>query len=254
MTTDHWIDTDRGKLFARAWTPPAPRTDSRAVILLFHDSLGCVDTWRDFPEQLALATRRVVIAYDRLGFGRSDPHQTMLPGVCAALNLDAIVPFGHSVGGAMAIAVAARWPERCEVVVTESAQSFIENRTLEGVRAAREIFEDPEQVARVVRRHGDKARWTLEAWIGTWLDPAFADWCLDEELRRVRCPSLALHGDDDEYGTPRHLERITRLVSGTARGVVLEGCGHIPHREQPGRVLEEVVRFLDSSDAIRPRD
>jgi pimeloyl-ACP methyl ester carboxylesterase len=27
--------------------------------------------------------------------------------------------------------------------------------------------------------------------------------------------------------------------------VILEGCGHVPHREQPARVLTEVVQFLD---------
>jgi len=29
-----------------------------ATILLVHDSLGCVDLWRDFPQHLAVATRR----------------------------------------------------------------------------------------------------------------------------------------------------------------------------------------------------
>ena len=43
-------------------------------IVLFHDSLGSVALWRDFPAVLAQATGHGVIAYDRLGFGRSDPH------------------------------------------------------------------------------------------------------------------------------------------------------------------------------------
>src|SRR4051812_5188582 len=124
--SDHRIGTDRGTLFARAWMPSDPRRDVSATILLFHDSLGCVELWRDFPERLAAATHRPVVAYDRLGFGRSDARadplplsfirdeaEAVVPLVRAALELDVLVPFGHSVGGAMAIATAARWPEHC---------------------------------------------------------------------------------------------------------------------------------------------
>lgn len=258
-TSDHRIATPRGALFARAWTPSASAAGDRPAILLFHDSLGCVDLWRDFPACLADATGRRVVAYDRLGFGQSDPHPGPLPptfvhdeaatgvaAVRAALGLDAIVAFGHSVGGGMAVAAAARLGDRCEALVTESAQSFVEDRTVDGVRAARATFAEPGQIERLERRHGAKARWVLDAWIETWLDPAFAAWTLDDDLRRVRCPTLALHGDRDEFGSARHPERIARLVRGAARVVILDDCGHVPHRDHPERVLDEVARFLAS--------
>ena len=254
---DHRFTTEKGTLFARAWVPPDLPGDTDATILLFHDSLGCVDLWRDFPEQLAAATRRSVVAYDRLGFGKSDARPgslpltfirdeaaTVVPRLREALGLDTIIPFGHSVGGAMAIATAARWPERCAAVVTESAQTFVEDRTLCGLRAAKLDFERPGQLERLARYHGVKARWVLDAWIETWLDPAFTTWRLDDDLRKVHCPTLALHGDQDEYGSVHHPERIERLTQGLSRAVVLDGCGHVPHREQPTRVLAEVSRFL----------
>ena len=218
-----------------------------------------MDLWRDFPERLSVATRRTVVAYDRLGFGRSDARAgtlpatfihdeatTVVPRLSGELGLDTMILFGHSVGGAMALATAAYWPERCAVVVTESAQSFVEDRTLAGIRAARADFEKPGQLERLARYHGPKARWVLDAWVDTWLSPAFADWCLDDSLRDVRCPTLALHGDQDEYGSLQHPERIARLTQGPSRAVILDGCGHVPHREQPTRVLDEVTRFLAS--------
>ena len=259
---DHRIDAERGTLFARAWAPTDVRRDPDATILLLHDSLGCVDLWRDFPQRLAVATHRSVVAYDRLGFGRSDAHPgrlpvtfirdeaaTVVPRVCETLGLDAIVPFGHSVGGGMAIATGARWPERCAAVVTEAAQTFVEDRTVAGLRAARSDFDRPGQLERLARYHGAKARWVLDAWIETWLSAEFADWRLDDDLRGVRCPTLALHGDRDEYGSARHPERIASLTNGPSRAVILEGCGHVPHREQPTRVLAEVATFLASLDA-----
>jgi pimeloyl-ACP methyl ester carboxylesterase len=209
-----------------------------------------------------MATGRSVVAYDRLGFGRSDAHPgplpltfirdeaaTVVPRLCETLGLDAIIPFGHSVGGGMAVATAARWPERCAALVTESAQTFVEDRTVAGLRAARLEFARPGQLERLARYHGAKARWVLNAWIETWLSPEFADWRLDDHLRAVRCPTLALHGDRDEYGSAQHPERIARLTNGPSRAVLLEGCGHVPHREQPMRVLAEVASFLASLDA-----
>jgi pimeloyl-ACP methyl ester carboxylesterase len=261
-TRDHWIHTGRGRLFARTWTPAD--AGGAAPILLCHDSLGSVELWRDFPGALARSTGRRVAAYDRLGFGRSDPHPGTLAStfvrdeaaegvapVRDALGLDRLVAFGHSVGGGMAAAAAASLGDACEALVTVSAQSFVEDRTAAGIRAAREAFRDPARVERLARHHGDKARWVLDAWTETWLAPGFAAWTLDAELREVRCPTLALHGDGDEFGSARHPERIAAGVRGPARVVILEGVGHVPHRERPARVLDEVARFLGGTGGDR---
>ena len=47
-------------------------------IVLFHESLGCIELWRDFPRKLSQITGREVIAYDRLGFGQSDVYSGLL--------------------------------------------------------------------------------------------------------------------------------------------------------------------------------
>lgn len=254
-TDDRWIETPHGRLFARRWRPATDRGD--AAIVLLHDSLGCVALWRDFPERLALATGRAVIAYDRLGFGRSDPppgrldrhfvHDEATHGfrhVREAFALERFVVFGHSVGGGMAIACAATWPEPCAALITESAQAFVEDRTVRGILDAREAFAREGQLERLARHHGDKARWVLHAWIDTWLAPDFACWNLDDALRRVTCPVLALHGEDDEYGSARHPERIAANVAGPATMHLLAGVGHVPHRERADEVLELVRDWL----------
>lgn len=264
---DHTLDTAAGRLFARVWGEPRRDPGARATFLLFHDSLGSVELWRDFPGRLATATGRAVVAYDRLGFGRSDLHpgrltldfmreeaRTSVPALIEQLGLGALVPFGHSVGGAMAVATAARFPERCAAVITESAQAFVEDRTVAGIRAAQASFVAPGQVERLARYHGDKARWVLDAWIETWLAPDFATWRLDDDLRQLRCPVLALHGDRDEYGSPAHPERIRSVPAGPARAVLLEGFGHVPHREQPEVVLTHVAEFLRELTSDSARD
>lgn len=258
---DLWIGTGRSRLFARRWLPAQTAATVRAPIVLFHDSLGCVALWRDFPEQLADATGRAVVAYDRLGFGRSDPHPghldrgfvhdeavTGFRTVREQLGFDAFVAFGHSVGGGMAIATAAAYPDACHALITEAAQAFVEDRTRTGILAAREAFAQPGQLERLAKYHGDKAAWVLGAWIDTWLADDFADWNLDDALRQVRCPALVLHGDRDEYGSTRHPERIGALIGQAATVRMLPGCGHVPHRERTEEVLALVGAWLGDRD------
>jgi pimeloyl-ACP methyl ester carboxylesterase len=260
-TDDLSVATPGGALFVRIW---GGRERCRAVppILLFHDSLGSVELWREFPAALAQSTGRPVIAYDRLGFGRSDPHPGVLPfafvrdeahssvpALRTALEIDRMVLFGHSVGGAMAVVTAARFAESTVSVITESAQSFVEERTLAAIRAAKVSFEAPGQVERLVRYHGDKAAWVLNAWTESWLRPRFATLVLDNYLRRLRCPVLAIHGDRDEFGSLAQPRRIAALAATHTETVILEDTGHVPHREKPDLVLRAVSTFLDTGAA-----
>ena len=251
---DAWIAHPRGQLFARSWASEAERG---APIMLLHDSLGCVELWRDFPALLAAATSRRVIAYDRLGFGRSDARvgrpskdfvaeeaTTILPALRAQLAIDRFVAVGHSVGGGMAVEIAAHEPADCEALVTMAAQAFVEDRTIAGLRVAQAQFRDPAQVERLARYHGDKAAWALDAWLGRWLDPAFAAWSLANTLPRVVCPTLAIHGEQDEYGSVAHPQRIAGGVGGPARVEILPGVGHVPQREKPVLVVRLVADFL----------
>ena len=232
-------------------------------IVLLHDSLGAIELWRNFPAQLAAGTGHPVIAYDRLGFGSSDSHPSrlgrdfirdeahafLLP-LMNHLEVQKSILFGHSVGGGMALSAAAQFPDRIAAVITESAQAFVEDRTLEGIRAAKKNFADPAQVARLAKYHGNdlnKAQWVLDAWIETWLAPEFAGWSLEDDLRKLQCPVLAMHGDLDEFGSERHPKMIASLPSafaGQGECVMFEGCGHVPHREKPELVLETVMAFL----------
>lgn len=252
--TDSFVPVPGGSIFVRQWRGPH---SAGAPLVLLHDSLGSVELWRDFPALLAEASNRNVFAYDRLGFGQSTQRtdrpsfefidkeaERFFPAVRAALGLERFALFGHSVGGAMAIRIAASLGESCEAVITESAQCFVEPRTLEGIRVAQTAFEDPAQRQKLAKWHGERTQWVLDAWIKVWLAPEFADWSLDPYFARVACPVLAIHGDRDEYGSEEFPRRIAGRVSGSSQMILLKDCGHVPHRERRDEVLGLITSFL----------
>ena len=263
QVTDHRVVTPNGNLYVRQWKVAGEAADA-PVILLYHDSLGSVALWRDFPEQLAEATGLSVVAYDRLGFGQSDPNpQTLKPSfmmdeaqvsvtaIKEQLGIGKFIAFGHSVGGAMAVASAAHFPDDCVAVITESAQALVEDITIQGIRDAEQNFADPAQIVRLERYHGDKTRWVLDAWINTWTADIFADWTMDSMLTEVRCPLLAIHGDKDEFGSPAHPERIAGKSGGPSASMhMMQDTGHVPHRERPDAVLSLVNTFLRENGLI----
>jgi pimeloyl-ACP methyl ester carboxylesterase len=255
FSEDQFVDVPGGQVYVKRWVPDDCRTSIPLVLL--HDSLGCVDAWREFPRQLAEHVSRPVIAYDRLGFGHSTARQEVpslrfieeeseifFPAICKGLNLDSFALFDYSVGGEMAVVIAGEMGERCEKLVVVSAQGFVEERTVQGIHQAQERFADPEQLARLARWHGDKTAWTLRAWWEVWLSPDFATWSLAPYLPPVRCPVLAIHGDQDDYGSLAVPEMICRLAGGPCEMQILEGCGHMPQRERPEEVFRLVTKFL----------
>jgi len=65
LTGELWIDTADGRVFAKIWNFDRDCEAGNEPVILFHDSLGCVELWRDFPVKLARETGRAIIAYDR---------------------------------------------------------------------------------------------------------------------------------------------------------------------------------------------
>ncbi len=253
--TDLSVDVPGGSLFVRTWVPGLV-SDPVPVILL-HDSLGCVGLWRKFPELLARSLGRPVVAYDRLGFGRSSERHGLpgihfileeaeiyFPLIKSALGFSEYVLLGHSVGGGMAVCIAALSPDQCKSLITESAQAFVEDRTLAGIRQAQQQFNDPGQFEKLGKWHGTKSRWVLDAWTELWLSPDFADWSLEPHICRVTCPVLAIHGDQDEFGSKAFPEFICQRVTGAAQLYILEGCGHVPHHERPAEIVDRISLFL----------
>jgi pimeloyl-ACP methyl ester carboxylesterase len=214
---DSFVEVPGGRVFVRRW---AAGHGERDPIILLHDSLGSVEQWRDFPDALAAATGEDVIAYDRLGFGRS-MQRSQRPSV-DFISEEAVTffpPIRRALG------------------------------TLAGIRSAKAQFCVRDQFEKLARWHGDNPRWVLDVWTEVWLLPEFSSWDIDRCLLEVTCPVLAIHGDSDEFGSVEFPRRITSKVKGLGELAILAHCGHVPHRERKAEVLRLTASFLDQRAA-----
>ena len=54
---------------------------------------------------------------------------------------------------------------------------------------------------------------------------------------------LLVQGRDDEYGTLEQLARIEARAQAPVHRLVLDHCGHSPHRDREAAVLDAVADF-----------
>ncbi len=225
---------------------------ARRPLVLLHEGLGSVGLWREFPRQLAEATGRRVVAFSRFGHGRSEPppaprtprffHEEaleVLPALLAQLDAGEPILVGHSDGASIGLIHAAHHPVTGLVLLAPHV--FVEDVTVESIRATREQYLHDELRDRIARHHDDPdaAFW---GWCDVWLDPAFRAWSLEPEVERLTAPTLLIQGAEDPYGTLEQLDRIEART--TAERLVVAG-GHSPHLDEPELVVAAIASFCE---------
>lgn len=234
-----------------ASTPGGP------VLVLLHEGLGCVGMWRDVPSRLAAATGAGVVAYSRCGYGRSGPltgprtpdymhHEALvvLPQLLDRLGIARPVLVGHSDGASIAIIHAGdgRWAPAGLVLMAPHV--FVEDRSIQGIDAAAEAYRTTDLARRLGRYHRDPDA-TFWGWNRIWLSADFATWNIERALAGVGCPVLVVQGTNDPYGTLAQVGAIEAGVTGPVQRLVLDGCGHAPHRDRPETTLAAITTFYN---------
>jgi len=236
-----------------------PETSPGAPPVVFlHEGLGSLRQWRDFPARVAARTGSAALAYSRWGYGGSDPRprpwpmdfleheaETVLPGLLEATGTALPVLFGHSDGATIALMFASAFPDRVRGVISEAAHVMLEAISVDGITRARHRFLHGDLRARLRVQHGDHVDDTVLGWTENWLRPEFRAWDIRPRLRAIRCPVLLIQGRDDDFGTLDQVHAIATHVAGPVERLVLDGCGHVPHRERAGEVLDAAAAFVE---------
>ncbi len=230
---------------------------SKSTIVFLHDSLGCIDIWRDFPEILGEWCDCNIVIYDRQGYGKScafsyserdngymELEANFLIELLNYWNLKKVILFGHSDGGSIALIAAGKYPDRVEAVITEGAHIFVEDVTLKGISDAIHAYKTTHLKEKLAKYHGNKTDALFWAWAKTWHTPQFKSWNIEHFLTSITCPALIIQGEEDEYGTLNQVYQSVAGIGDNGHSLVLKNTKHSPHKENREEVLEKVTTFL----------
>jgi pimeloyl-ACP methyl ester carboxylesterase len=215
--------------------------------------------WLDLLRTLSRSRR--VVAPDLPGHGQSDPwrdapsielYRDAVGTACALLGLSRVAIVGHSMGGLVALACAAAWPERvagliligCGLAMPPSSdqqRAMARGQVVPllgelGFSSATPAGARPQLRSLAFSAGEEAARADLAALSG--FDASAI-------VRAARAPTLLLHGADDLLVPLPAAQALQRTVCGAQLALVPE-AGHLPLQEQPGLVAGEVSRFLDA--------
>jgi pimeloyl-ACP methyl ester carboxylesterase len=226
-------------------------------VVLVHGSL---DRSTAFLRTIRLLGDLTVVRYDRRGYGKS-----LDAGIChefgdqvddlaEVLADQPSVVFGHSLGGVVALALAARRPDLVQAVVAYEAPMAWEPwwpNVTAGAAAMDPEGGDGAAAERFMRRMVGDARWeglpqrtrdqrradgpALVAELRSIRPPAPAPY----EAARLTAPVVAAHGGESR---PHHQATAVALAEAAPRGelVVVAGAGHGVHLTHPSAVADLV--------------
>ncbi|MBI5921244.1 MAG: alpha/beta hydrolase [Betaproteobacteria bacterium] len=235
---------------------------NRPTLVFLHEGLGSVAMWRDFPSRVAQASGCQTLVYSRYGYGQSDllaapftpnyMHQEArqtLPELLAALQIDNPVLIGHSDGGSIALLYAGSAGVKPGVagIILMAPHCFVEDVSIRSIEAAKAAALETDLLKKLARYHRDAVK-TFWGWNDIWLHPDFRTWNIEAFLPAIRCPILAIQGEDDEYGTFAQLEAIrSQAVNAPLVDILkLADCRHSAHKDQPEAVIRAIVDFIEA--------
>lgn len=256
---------------------------SGPAVLLAHGLPGTAYDWRLLVD--ALAARGVrAIAYDRVGYGRSDPRSETVPHsisqnvteleqLIAALELEDPTVVGWSYGGAMAVTAAADDPpmNRMILIGTGGPDSADAEPPDGPPGIVRLLYSDPvlawrSRVPPIT--NGLIAAATDAAFSGQetpswWLPSVAANFSRPETVQtykkemfhpieadgfvpeRIEIPTLLIHGDDDRLA-PVTISQYLVGVIPNAEAMFIEGGSHMLPVTHPELLADVITTFVSN--------
>jgi pimeloyl-ACP methyl ester carboxylesterase len=261
---------DGRRLAARCWVADGPGT-----LVVLHGLLDSSEGWRALSGQLS----GTVVAIDLPGFGLSDPapigsmagYAQDVADALAQLGIDRYALLGHSLGGAVAAALAERSPAAVSALMLLAPAGFgrIGLAELASVPGVRDIVQaalpfalssrlavaatfrtmiangrapEPEIVDRILARAGllrVGAREALRAIVESGRSPQ----AFHRRELAYRGPVQVIWGERDRLVPPGHRHGVRRALP-QAQIDVWPAMGHHPLCERPGELFCAIRRLL----------
>ena len=275
------VQLEQGTIHYEEAGPP----DGRPVVCVAGYLMGG-DLWAGLAERLTGKGLRVIMPTFPMGAHREAMKEgadvsaagvaRMIAGFMEALGLEDVVLVGNDSGGAISQVVAARYPERIGTLVLTNCDAFEEFppgifKAL--VRAAKipgalKAGLQPLRTAAARRSplgYGLLSHRNIDHLATAWVRPPLRDCRIFEDLRRFTAsidpaqtreaartlsstdmPVLLAWGTDDKLFAMELAERLRDTIPG-ARLERIEGARTLPMIDQPDRLAEVMLEFLEGS-------
>jgi pimeloyl-ACP methyl ester carboxylesterase len=242
--------------------PAEPPDLSRGeTIICLHGAGGNGGYLSDLLRELA--ERTSPLAFDQPGHGRSggldslgsiDRMAAFTRALVQKLGIERPVLFGHSMGGAVALSYALEHPGDVRaLVLCSSSACFTVPEPL--VSHMRRVTEGKER--RAFRRDAYSPKTSDEIVQRGWMEDGKTDpragygdllacqrFDVSARLAEIDLPTLTVVGEEEHPPLRKEAESLAATISG-ARKVVVPDAGHALPLEQPKRLAEAILAFLD---------
>ena len=211
-------------------------------VVLVHGITASTDWWR--PTAAALEGEYDVHVVRLPGYRYRDA-AAWLGGWLEERGLQGATVVGHSMGGTVALALAAERPALvgrlaliapAGIFATRARRSYV-------LPIARAVGRTPSRLPRLVRdafRVGPVRLWQVAS------DLLASD--IAATLKAIRAPTLIVWGADDRL-LPPSLGAVFDAAIQDSQLVVLDRCGHVPMVEAPEALNDVLIRFLEHGNA-----
>jgi 2-hydroxy-6-oxo-6-(2'-aminophenyl)hexa-2,4-dienoate hydrolase len=251
------------------------RSGSGRPLVLIHGGGAGADAYGNWKWTIPqFASQFDVIAYDMVGFGRSDKpdaatftydqaaRNQQLEDFITALDLGPVTIIGNSMGGLTALEFAGKRPDLVTGLVlmgsaairtptTPALQSILNyDFTREGMRTIiRGLTNDGFKIdeSLVDYRHQLSIEPGVRAgYVATqnWIRQRGGLYCDEDRLREVRAPTLIVSGKNDKVVPVTSAYRMLELIP-QSWGKIFPNCGHWAMIEHPGAFCHSVRQFLE---------
>ena len=240
---------------------------SGPTVILLHGLGGSTQVWQF--NLGPLAEKFHVIAPDQIGFGKSDKplvnyrirtYVDFLDQFCKQLKIERATLVGNSMGGWIAAAFTAAFPDRVDKLVLVDAAGYtppkdldtraffgLNPTTRDGMKllAAKVFYNklfqtdaliDQAIAARLAAGDGYTINSITESIIR-------GEDFVDDTIKTIKRPTLIVWGREDGLTPVADAERFNRDIAGS-KLVVFNQCGHVPNVEKPAEFNAAVIKFL----------
>ncbi|MEU2385457.1 alpha/beta hydrolase [Streptomyces sp. NPDC012461] len=254
-------------------------------VIFIHGTPSHSYEWRDVVPHIEASGLRV-IAYDLLGYGRSErpadrdtsvaAQTELLEHLLDTLGLEQVNIVAHDIGGAIGLRFAIARPERVRRLMIMDAVSYdswpsptwqkiIDEQLDEAAAMSQEDF-DALLTRQLTMAVADPARMTgdvLRAYLEPHRSPLGRASFFEHQVRhydsrytqeisdrfdRLTMPVRIVWGEEDQWQPLHYAKRLSGDIPG-AQLVVVPGAGHFLMEDDPDRVVREIRDFLSDPAA-----